>query len=292
MKWYYIQYRYREVLRMASLVSYNTNVVFNYLNSIECDREFQMHFHDIYEIYYFVDGEADYFVEGKQYRLKPDSLLLLAPHAIHGVRVNSPKPYKRYTIHFDADLVSIDRRAFLLSAFSDSKHDGTHEVYYQNLDNFDLYPYFDALTNCNHLPKDLSEKLTAIHIEALLAKLVEMRRSLHYSDEGITLSKTVVAVTNYINQHLTENITLDGLCEQFYVSKVHLNRIFTKSIGTTVFEYIAYKRIALARRLLENGVPAREAAIYVGYNDYSTFFRAYKKITGCAPTYETFHYQE
>lgn len=113
-----------------------------------------------------------------------------------------------------------------------------------------------------------------------------MRHTLHHSEDSITLSKTVADVTNYINQHLTENITLDTLCEHFYISKVHLNRIFSKAIGATVFEYIAYKRIGLARHLLESGVPAKEAAVQVGYHDYSTFFRAYKKITGHAPTNE------
>lgn len=276
---------------MASLISYDTDVVFHYLESIEYDREFQMHFHDIYEIYYFVDGDADYFVEGKQYRLKPDSLLLLAPHAIHGVRINSPERYKRYTIHFNPNQIGIDRRPFLLSAFSDSKHDGFHEIHFQNLRDFDLYPYLDALISCKTLPPHLSERLAPIQLEALLAKLVLISHSLRDSDDSITLSQTVVAVTNYINQHLTENITLDTLCEQFFVSKVHLNRIFTKSIGTTVFEYIAYKRIGLARNLLENGVPAKEVAIQVGYNDYSSFFRAYKKITGHAPTHEIFSSQ-
>ena len=274
---------------MASLTSYDTDVVFHYLESVEHDREFQMHFHDIYEIYYFVDGDADYFVEGKQYRLKPDSLLLLAPHAIHGVRVNSPEQYKRYTIHFHSTLIDIDRRAFLLSAFSDSKHSGAHEIHFQDLRGFDLYPYLDALIRCENLPHNLSEKLIPIHLEALLAKLVLIRHSLQISDDSITLSKIATDVINYINKHLTENITLDMLCEQFYVSKVHLNRIFSKSIGTTVFEYITYKRIALARQLLENGVPAKAAAAQVGYNDYSTFFRAYKKIIGTAPTAEAPH---
>ena len=50
---------------MTSLIGYETDVVANYLDSVEYDREFQMHFHDIYEIYYFVGGDADYFVEGK-----------------------------------------------------------------------------------------------------------------------------------------------------------------------------------------------------------------------------------
>lgn len=269
---------------MAPLITYKTDIVPNYLDSMEPHGDFQFHFHNIYEIYYFIDGDADYIVEGKQYPLVPHTLLLLAPHAVHGVRINNPTRYKRFTIHFNADLISIDRRTFLLSAFPDNSNSQGHSVCYQDVDNFNLYPFFKALTDCNTLPKSIAKKLLPVYIEALLAQLVLMCNTLNKSEDSIVLSNTVVHITDYINQHISEPITLDQLCEHFFISKVHLNRIFKNAIGTTVFDYIAYKRIGIAQHLLGNGVPAKEAALKVGYNDYSTFFRAYKKITGHSPT--------
>ena len=267
---------------MAPLITYKTDVVPNYLDSIEPYGDFQFHFHNIYEIYYFIDGDADYIVEGKQYPLMPHTLLLLAPHAVHGVRINNPTRYKRFTIPFNADLISIERRAFLLSAFPDSTN--SHSVCYQNVGKFNLYPFFKALTDCNSSPNSIAKKLMPIYIEALLAQLVVMCNSFNQAQDSIVLSNTVVQITDYINRHISEPITLDQLCEHFFISKVHLNRIFKTSIGTTVFDYIAYKRIGIAQHLLSSGTPAKEAAAKVGYNDYSTFFRAYKKITGYSPT--------
>ena len=269
---------------MAPLITYKTDVVPNYLDSIEPHSDFQFHFHNIYEIYYFIDGDADYIVEGKQYPLVPNSILLLAPNAVHGVRINNPTRYKRFTIHFNADLISIDRRTYLLSAFPDSTDSQYHSVYYQDVGNFNLYPFFKALTDCNKLPQSIAKKLMPVYIEALLAQLVVMCNTLNKSDDSIVLSNTVVEITDYINQNISKPITLDSLCDHFFISKVHLNRIFRNSIGTTVFDYIAYKRIGIAQHLLGSGVPAKEAAAQVGYNDYSTFFRAYKKITGHSPT--------
>ena len=277
---------------MASLVSYNTDVVFHYLDTVEHNREFQMHYHDIYELYYFVEGEADYFVEGKQYRLKPDSLLLLAPHTIHGVRVNSVERYKRYTIHFDPKLIDPQHRAFLLSVFSDSEASGPQEVCYTNLRKFDLYPFLDTLINCNNLPMSLSEKLRSFYIEALLAKLAEIHHSFHHPAESAPLFTKVVPIINYINGNLTAYMTLEMLCEQFYISKIHLNRLFKKYVGTTPFEYITYRRSALAQHLLQKGIPAKDVARQIGYRDYSAFFRTYKKITGRTPTQENANSQE
>ena len=268
---------------MAPLITYKTDVVSNYLDSMERHGDFQAHFHNIYEIYYFIEGDADYIVEGKQYPLVPNSLLLLAPHAVHGVKINNPTRYKRFTIHFNADLISIDRRSFLLSAFPDNASSRNHSVFYQDVGHFNLYPFFKALTDCNTLPPSLADKLRPVYIEALLAQLVIMCSTLNHSDDHFVPSKMVVNITNYISEHISQPITLDVLCDHFFISKVHLNRIFRNAVGTTVFDYIAYKRIGIAQHLLQMGIPAKEAALQVGYNDYSTFYRAYKKITGHSP---------
>lgn len=271
---------------MASLVSYKTDAVFNYLDTIEYDREFNMHYHNIYELYYFVEGEADYYVEGKLYKLRPDSLLLLAPHAIHGVRVNSPKRYKRYTIHFDPNLIDQQHRNLLLSVFSNNQNRGPQEVCYSDLEKYELYPFLDALVNCNNLPLPLSEKIRFFYLEALLAKLLEIRHLFQNPDESAPLTTKVVPIINYINQNLTAYLTLEMLCEQFCISKIHLNRLFRNYVGTTPFEYITYRRIAMAQHLLKKGTPAKDVAKQIGYSDYSAFFRTYRKITGHAPTQE------
>ena len=50
-----------------------------------------------------------------------------------------------------------------------------------------------------------------------------------------------------------------------------------------MIDYIIYKRISCAQTLLEAGMSATEAALTVGFGDYSSFYRAYKKITGHSP---------
>ena len=271
---------------MPTLITYKKNVVPNYLDSVEKRSDFQVHCHNIYEIYYFLEGDADYFVEGKQYKLVPNSILLLAPHALHGVRINSDKPYRRFTIHFNADLISIDRRSFLLSPFPNQKITRSHEVYYQNVDSFNLRPFFDAIVNCKKLPTDLADKLLPVYIEALLSQLVLLCRATSTSETSIVLSDTAIEIIDYINKHLTEPMTLDSLSKHFFISKNHINRIFRTAIGTTVFDYITYKRIGKAQYYLGTGLSPTVVATKVGFNDYSTFYRAYKKITGHSPAQE------
>lgn len=246
--------------------------------------EFDIHFHNVCELYYFIEGDVDYLVEGKQYHLEPNSILLLAPYVLHGIRTNSNATYKRFAIHFSPDLIEIERRSFLLRPFPDKGNGDLNEVYYTNVQDYSLYPFCQALIRCKEQNESLSKKLVPIYLEALLAQLNLMYRSLNRKEESLALSETVLDITAYINSNLGERLTLEDISERFFVSKNHLNRLFRKAVGTTVYDYIIYKRIGYAQHLLDMGIPATEVAVQVGFGDYSSFYRAYKKISGCSPS--------
>lgn len=93
----------------------------------------------------------------------------------------------------------------------------------------------------------------------------------------------IVSILDFINKNLNEKITLDLLENEFYVNKYYLCHIFKTNTGFTVIEYITYKRIMRAMELLMSGSTALDAAHAVGFGDYSTFYKAFKKITGFSP---------
>ena len=71
-------------------------------------------------------------------------------------------------------------------------------------------------------------------------------------------------------------MTLESICEKFYISKSQLNRRFKRVIGSTVWEYVTTKRLILAKELLQNGETPMTVYSKCGFNDYTSFFRAYK----------------
>ncbi len=88
----------------------------------------------------------------------------------------------------------------------------------------------------------------------------------------------------YLSESFTSPVSLDELAARFFVTKYHLCRAFKAKYGISVVSFLRRKRTALAKAYLEEGIGAASAAERVGYGDYSTFFRAYKKEFGCAPT--------
>lgn len=270
---------------MAHLSSIDTNQVqFAYNLSNEMTPAHQIHCHNIYEIYYFVEGEVDYLVEGKLYRPTPHSLLLLSPHVFHGVKVRSEQPYRRYTIHFHPDLLPTERRPLLLSAFPSNEKHSRREVYYENLEGMQLYSFFEALVKLSSQSDSLKRQLLPSYVEAVLAQITLICQTHSPVQVEARTSHTITEIIAYLNDHLTDQITLDRLSEHFHISKHYLNRAFRNAAGTTVFDYLIYKRVIYAQQLMINGATATEAAIQSGFGDYSVFYRAYQKHLGHSPS--------
>ncbi len=271
-----------------TLLSNTKNNMINYSHNItyEVNKEYQTHFHDDYEIYYFIEGDVDYLVEGKTYRPKPYSLLLLSPHSFHGVRVNSSKPYERYTLHFNSDLLNYNQRNLLLSPFPNNIINTEREVYYENTKDYRLDTLFEAFDNCVNQPDELFRSLYPIYLESLLATITIMCQSIQPMDISKPISDTIINIIDYLNNHLHENITLDSISSKFFISKHYLNRTFKKATGTTVYDYLLHKRVIYAKQLLLSGHSSMEAANLSGFKDYSNFYRAYVKVMGTSPSKE------
>ena len=86
-----------------------------------------------------------------------------------------------------------------------------------------------------------------------------------------------------INQNIDQKITVNRLCRELFVSKNRLYKSFDKSIGLTVNEYIADRRIARARELLLEGKSVKETAELLGFENFTYFSKLFKRKCGRSP---------
>lgn len=87
----------------------------------------------------------------------------------------------------------------------------------------------------------------------------------------------------YIHHHLTEEITLEQLEQEFFVSRHHLIREFKRRTGQTVHRYIVKARLDLCRKYIEQGYSVTEVYHMGGFGSYNHFFRAFKQAYGMTP---------
>ena len=90
-------------------------------------------------------------------------------------------------------------------------------------------------------------------------------------------------VFEYISQHLTDDLSLETLEKEFFVSKEHISREFKKSTGLTLHSYIMHSRIDLSKKYLLQGRAVRDVCQLCGFCSYNHFFKAFKKECGMTP---------
>lgn len=97
-------------------------------------------------------------------------------------------------------------------------------------------------------------------------------------------TEIVQAVTGYISQHLTEDLSMEVLAEKFYISSSHLRKIFKNETGSTIKECIDEARLKKAMELLEHTqIKIYDISEKVGYQTVQAFTRAFKLNTGKTP---------
>ena len=240
--------------------------------------DFKMHTHESYELYYFAGGNGIYRVEGTPYPLEEGDILIMRPAEAHYIDITDNKPYTRLSVNFKANLFSyIDPDGKLLAPFNGRKI-GTFNRY--RAENFKSDAYSVFIKNIMTDSPDRRVQ-TITNLLPLLNEISFAFGSVTETEINKSLDSRII---NYINRHLSEDITLDDICDKFYISKTHLCRIFKKATASTVGEYITVKRLVNARQLILSGTPPTKAYLQCGFRDYSVFYRAYKKKYGISPS--------
>lgn len=115
---------------------------------------------------------------------------------------------------------------------------------------------------------------------------VDLMVFLHtYTIENLPAGTGIVSRgAEYINSHIHQELCLDGICDGIHVSKYHFCRLFKKTMGVTVMEYILKTRIVMAKQLLSHeALSVTEIAARCGFGSISYFSRIFKEETGETP---------
>lgn len=139
----------------------------------------------------------------------------------------------------------------------------------------------DDVNNC-------VEKISYMNSSQIIAaaKVMEACTSYIILKELITPEndKIFVDAKEYIENNLSGELDIYGICAFLGISRTKLYEIFKKEIGIGVSEYIRKRRMHKAKKLLKTTeMPIWKIAQTVGFADYTYFGRVYKKNYGKSP---------
>ncbi len=214
------------------------------------------------------EGRGTVSLSGRVADVVPGAVMLLAPYDLMYV----PKT----TVETDVYLFAFAPEALFASA------DSLTEIF-----SGELYRHpavqSDALAALVARMDDLMTGSDE-HPEALArVRLTELILHLASSPMAFDMSAGVARAARFLAEHMEEDVTLDALSETVGISKFYLCRAFSRDSGLTPHAYLNHLRAYRAEALLAGGMSASDAAASVGFGDYSTFFRTYRKIIGRTP---------
>ena len=239
-----------------------------------------------YKILFVFSGDCNLNLNNQSQRCSTDNIILISPNNFIDIESKSKQLLVIYELSVTTEL---------LDKLSDEETD--------LVKSFNTVPFecavIDANTETNMLIKNILRKLVYLkedsfefannlYIKSMLSiVLVLILRSCIYAEPKQKIKKSkpflIDDIFSYINNHITEEISLDDLEREFYVSKFHISREFKKATGITLHRYIVKAKLDLCKKLIEEGNTIIDVAHICGIGSYNNLFRAFKKEFGITP---------
>lgn len=251
--------------------------IFHYLDM--ASRHLDAHLHEFYEVYFFIDGDMDYWIEGSVYSLKPGDILLIDPMALHKPIPRSQSDrYERIVLWINKQYLS-----GLVNGALEGCFDGQRRLLRPAAaDGRALQALAGRLVQEAYSDAPCSESCALGLLLQLLSLLNRAAESPGQKSWGTPTF--ITQILSYIGEHYREPLTLEHLASHFFINKYYLSHEFRRAVGTGVHRYITLKRLHDAYDLLQEGQTPGTVSLACGFSDYTAFFKAFKTEYGIHPS--------
>ena len=245
-----------------------------YISRSKCENDWHSlpHSHYCAELFYIMSGKGFFRVESQQFPIHPGDLVVVNPCILHtelsfvdhpldyivmgidGVQFQQGDSLERRFFHLPAAEISDDYRFYMETILRES-----------------------ADRNENYL--EVCAGLTQVFL-ALLRRLSHRRLSVSQTRSTSECAR----VKQYMDEHFTEDISLDTLAGLSHMNKHYLVHAFNKEVGCSPISYLLARRIAESKHLLENSNDSvSQVGLRLGFSSPSYFSQRFKKAVGITP---------
>lgn len=230
-----------------------------------------LHRHTFFEMHYVLKGGIRVTVQEQEFNLTPGQWVILPENTLHQIFQTREDTEK---IVFGFNVSGPLRPAFK-----------------QVLTNLQCFTQTDCLQKlqslyfaCGNSPADMGKKanlLPCLFLEILTILDIENLQRAEVSSSDL-FDQIVKYIDDYIEQ---ENITVESLARQFWLSTRHLGRIFHQFTGLSPGQYLTQRKTDLIKMLLESPTYTLDDIAYIcRFSGASSMIRFFKDREGITPT--------
>ena len=240
-----------------------------------------IHTHECCEILLCLEGGKNFLIDDKIYPANPGDMFIINQFEAHKITFESDCPVLRYVFEIHPDFIfsaSTDE-SDLSQCFYTRNHDTSHRISLSDSEVSYLKELIIILSKNHGFGDDIIKKATMMQFLAFANKKFLGSHQRSIQPKNSQLKDALL----YINEHLCEELSLEMIAKNSYISVNKLCTLFKSSLGTTVTRYIIGKRISYAKKLLKNGYSVSDTAYLSGFGDYANFIRTFTKSVGISP---------
>lgn len=241
----------------------------------------QLHSHTFHEILFCHSGNVQYMLGTERYRLQRGDIVVVPAGVSHQplFMEKMAEPYQRYVMWLSKKFIDILRQMCddSLDMVSRPCLLRTADTPWENLETI-----FRKCCKEDLLQRPGSELILCGKATELL---VELSRA--FTSILPVLQETpelIDEIMIYIEKHLKDKITLSQTAHRFLVSKSTVSHLFSQKLGISFYHWVTQRRLIAAKNLIQEGRGMEEISEQVGFGDYTTFYKAFKKEYGISPS--------
>ena len=240
----------------------------------------QLHSHNYYEILYICSGNIQYLIRSERYRIQKGDIIIVPPGVSHQPILSEghKEPYKRYVLWLSSDFIKGITPLFPENDFLCPKLLRTSGTRWSSIS----HKFYSGIMETQHKNPGWKSALygNTMELVTMLYRAVSDKESMHLKSEMPELLDKILV---FIEEHLSEEITLDDTGKRFFVSRSTISNIFRKELGISFYRYVTQRRLVAAKNYILDGMAMDQISEKVGFSDYSSFYRAFKGEYGISP---------
>ncbi len=240
------------------------------------------HFHECYEIYYLIENEIKYYIDGNSYHIVPGMVAIVPPKSIHATHCLNDDIRKRMLIFIPEahiqNILTDDEK--LLSRLPQTPFlvEGGDKIELEKL----LYKLYGEFSKENR--NKALEKAYLTEILVLLGSISHPAKKSELYEFDNTTTKQMLQIAEYIDTHFSEKITLNTIAEKFHLNPSYISRSLNEKLSISFSKYLKTVRIKEVCNLLATtDISVSEISVKTGFESSSDLCRVFKSIMGITP---------
>lgn len=236
-------------------------------NAIDMKRSF-------FALLYVVQGEGTFInSDGREYSLKAGDFVLRHPDRVHSIRRKQDGKWVEFAITFSRETYYAFTALQIVNPETDLIHAGINQQ------------MLDRLCSFIHSLKDYTPKEYPQLMIEMQKLFYDVSHKNNREGSGRLVEEKIEKACIYLSENLDQKLGIPDYAERLGLGYHHFRKEFKKIMGLSPKEYRIKKRIEAAQGMIREDVQSlKEIASNLGYPDFASFAKQYKKGTGFSPS--------